>query len=265
MKTTQLQTFVFNGDTTINGFMYEGQPVFLAVQVAKALDYADPHQALMKNCKSLIKLDSVCATELNKINNLGIDVGPKGLILLKESDLYRLIMKSRLPSAEKFQDWVVEVVLPSIRRTGEFRTQEAAAGSKEGLREYRLKKAKELESRAVEIRARARQIELENMEKLFAMLPHLGQESRQAYAAEVFGTHISPMPKLERMTLSATEVGDALGLSANQVGRLTNEHGLKTSQYGKWFLYKPASSAKQVETFRYYDTIIPVLQNITED
>lgn len=96
----------------ISGMLYEGKPVFLAVEVAKALGYADPHQAMEYNCKSLIKLNSVQCTELD----LGFK--PKGIILSTEPDLYRLILRSKLPSAEKVQDWVCEEVLPSIRQTG---------------------------------------------------------------------------------------------------------------------------------------------------
>lgn len=128
----------------------------------------------------------------------------------------------------------------------------------DGMNEYRLRKAEELKAKATEIHLR-------NMEKLFTLLPHLGQESRQAYAAKYIGVDVVPMPKLERRTLSATEVGDAVGISANKVGRLTNEHGLKTSQYGVWILDKSASSAKQVETFRYYDAVIPAIRHLLND
>lgn len=38
--------------------------------------------------------------------------------IIPESDVYRLVMRSNLPNAERFQDWVVEEVLPSIRRAG---------------------------------------------------------------------------------------------------------------------------------------------------
>lgn len=110
--------------------------------------------------------------------------------------------------------------------------------------------------------AKATEIHLRNMEKLFMLLPHLGQESRQAYAAKYIGTDVVPMPKL---TLSAAEVGEALDLSAYKVERLTYEHDLKIPQYGCWVLKKSARSTKQVETFRYYNNIIPVLRSLLED
>ena len=110
---TQLQEFSFE-DKKITTVIYAEKPAFVAVEVAKALGYSDEHQALKKHCKSLIKLDSVETTEL------GFGQRPKGIILIRESDVYRLVMRSKLESAERFQDWVVEEVLPTIRATGSY-------------------------------------------------------------------------------------------------------------------------------------------------
>ncbi|MGG2140862.1 BRO family protein [Symbiopectobacterium sp. RP] len=106
---------IFHNETLnieISGMLYKGKPVFFAVEVAKALGYEKPHQALEYNCKSLIKINFLQCKEL------GLGERSKGIILLTEPDLYRLIMRSKLPSAEKVQDWVCEDVLPSIRQTG---------------------------------------------------------------------------------------------------------------------------------------------------
>ncbi|BBI92845.1 putative phage anti-repressor protein [Serratia symbiotica str. Tucson] len=96
----------------ISGMLYEGKPVFFAVEVAKALGYERPQDALAKHCKSLIKIN------FGEMPKLGLEPKPTGVILLTEPDLYRLILRSKLPSAEKVQDWVCEEVLPSIRQTG---------------------------------------------------------------------------------------------------------------------------------------------------
>lgn len=44
--------------------------------------------------------------------------GLRGIILIRESDVYRLVMRSKLESAERFQDWGVEEVLPALREEG---------------------------------------------------------------------------------------------------------------------------------------------------
>lgn len=92
--------------------MYEGKPVFFAVEVTKALGSSDLHKALKDHCKSLININS------DETSELGLGFKPKGVILLTEPDLYRLIMRSKLPSAEKVQDSVCEEVLQSIRQAG---------------------------------------------------------------------------------------------------------------------------------------------------
>lgn len=99
---------------SLSGMLYQGKPVFDAVELAKSLGYADPHQALKNHCKSLIRLNSVESTEL------GFGFRPKGIQLAPESDVYRLILRSQLSSAERVQDWVCEDVLPSIRKTGSY-------------------------------------------------------------------------------------------------------------------------------------------------
>ncbi|MCL1995052.1 MAG: ORF6N domain-containing protein [Defluviitaleaceae bacterium] len=86
-----------------------------------------------------------------------------------------------------------------------------------------------------------------------------------AKAAQVItGEEVIPLPKSEIKTLSAYEVGQELGISANKVGRLTNAHNLKNSEYGEWYRDKSQHSSKEVDSFRYYPNIIPVLTEIHE-
>lgn len=104
---------VFNFDNnSITATIYEGKPAFVAVEVASALGYQNPTRSLADHCKSLIKLNYTETVELGFGNRL------KGIILIRESDVYRLVMRSKLESAERFQDWVVEEVLPALREEG---------------------------------------------------------------------------------------------------------------------------------------------------
>ncbi|MGC6230503.1 BRO family protein [Hafnia paralvei] len=120
----QLMTFSSQElNFSMHGVLYEGRPAFDAVDLAKSLGYADPHQALKKHCKSLIRIDSVESTEL------GFGSRPKGAALAGQADLFRLILRSQLPSAERVQDWVCEEVLPSIMNTGTYSKQQTAVDS----------------------------------------------------------------------------------------------------------------------------------------
>ena len=83
-------------------------------------------------------------------------------------------------------------------------------------------------------------------------------------AENALGLSINYRPQLERKTYTATQIGEQLGISANKVGKLTNTHNLKTDKYGMRVLDKARGHSKQVETFRYYDNVIPVLKSILE-
>lgn len=79
---------------------------FAGSDVAKALGYAIPHKAVQTHCKGVLKW------------NIPTDSGNQDVLFITEGDVYRLIMKSKLPSAERFEIWVMDEVLPSIRKNG---------------------------------------------------------------------------------------------------------------------------------------------------
>lgn len=70
------------------------------------------------------------------------------------------------------------------------------------------------------------------------------------------------LQKEERKTYTATEIGKMLGMSANKVGRLVKANNLKTHEFGEFFRDKAKYSSKEVQSFRYYDNIIPVLKGL---
>lgn len=90
--------------------MKGGEPWFVASDVAMALGYTNRAEAIRDHCK-----------KVNKINHHSKTLPPSppvNFLIIPESDVYRLVMRSNLPAATEFQDWVCEEVLPSIRRTG---------------------------------------------------------------------------------------------------------------------------------------------------
>lgn len=108
---TQLQEFSFE-DKKITTVIYADKPAFVAMDVARALGYATPQDAVRRHCKSMICLDC------RETRQLGFVGRTRGVNLIYEPDVFRLIMHSKLESAERFQDWVFEEVLPTIRATG---------------------------------------------------------------------------------------------------------------------------------------------------
>lgn len=89
----------------------EGNPWFVAKEICDVLGYANSRQTISDHCKHSIK-DGV-----SKRDAIGRE---QKYAIIPESDLYRLIMRSQLPAAEAFQDWVTDEVLPSIRKTGAY-------------------------------------------------------------------------------------------------------------------------------------------------
>ncbi|MCL8607644.1 phage repressor protein [Proteus mirabilis] len=225
---------------TVSGLKYKGKPVFLAVELAASLGYTNPSKALKDHCKSLIKLN------YNESLELGFD-NPKGVILAGQSDMFRLIMRSNLPSAENVQDWVCEQVLPEIMETGSYSIKK----SQSGLPEYR--------------QARTLKMSVDAITNLFDLMPNLSDEAKQCVAANIVnpivGFEAVPLPALEQKYYTAGEVGEMLEVSANKIGRMANKHGLKTEEYGKYFLDKSAYSSKQVEAFRYNDNGVKALRH----
>ena len=84
----------------------DNKPMFCAIDVAKILGYSNQSDAILRHCKGVVKRDTLT------------DGGIQKASYIPESDVYRLVMRSKLPEAEGFQDWVCEDILPSIRKTG---------------------------------------------------------------------------------------------------------------------------------------------------
>lgn len=84
----------------------EGKVLFCASDVAKALGYTNPNKAVNDHCRAITKCSTPISGKMQEIN------------FIPEGDVYRLITHSKLPSAEKFESWVFDEVLPAIRKTG---------------------------------------------------------------------------------------------------------------------------------------------------
>ena len=89
----------------------EGEKVlFCAADVAKALGYTNPNKAVNDHCRAITKRSTPISGKVQSIN------------FIPEGDVYRLIIRSKLPAAEKFELWVFDEVIPTIRKTGGYMT-----------------------------------------------------------------------------------------------------------------------------------------------
>lgn len=108
--TTNVTPFQFENHQIRAGHL-DGEPGFVARDVATALGYTNPQKAVRDHCKA--------ARPLGDERFVHPSLDPQ-TIIIPEFDVYRLIMRSKLPSAERFEEWVVGEVLPSIRKTGSY-------------------------------------------------------------------------------------------------------------------------------------------------
>jgi len=109
----QLQVFENSAFGSVRTVEEDGKILFCGSDVAKSLGYDQPHKAVERHCKK----DG--GTFHTVIDSLGREQLAK---FITEGDLYRLIANSKLPSAEQFESWVFDEVLPSIRKHGIYAT-----------------------------------------------------------------------------------------------------------------------------------------------
>lgn len=96
----------------------DGNVLFCGRDIAKALGYAKPQNAISAHCKGALK------------RGIGVQTGIKAdgspatqnveMLFIHEGDIYRLAIKSELPSADKFESWIFDEVIPSIRKHGNY-------------------------------------------------------------------------------------------------------------------------------------------------
>lgn len=103
---TEIQTYTNAAFGSVRVLYEDGKPLFCGADACKALGYKNQHDALTRHCKGVVKRYPLTSGGKQQMN------------FLPEGDLYRLITHSKLPSAEKFERWVFDEVLPSIRKNG---------------------------------------------------------------------------------------------------------------------------------------------------
>lgn len=101
----------------LNILVENGKELFPANDAAKLLGYTNPYGAVQKHCRSLLKREVPHPQSLDKKITVNF---------ISEVDLYRLIIRSRLPAAQKFEKWLFDEVLPELRRTGGYRAKPSA-------------------------------------------------------------------------------------------------------------------------------------------
>ncbi|HAQ6478502.1 TPA: phage antirepressor [Enterococcus faecium] len=195
MNTPQIFSFEHN---EVRTFLENDIPYFVANDVAKTLGYKNPSDATNKHCKKAVKTwgsDSLGRRQSFKV--------------IPESDVYRLIIKSNLPSAEKFESWVMEEVLPQIRKHGMYATDEL----------------------------------LNNPDLLIEVATKLKEERTLRLVAEQKVAEMQPKVNYHDIILANKSVtpisfiAKNYGMSAIQMNKLLHDFGIQYRQGKAWLLY----------------------------
>lgn len=235
----ELQTFNNEQFGQVRMAMFDGEPFFMLADVCRVLEIVNPTRA-----KERLNVNGLHTMKV--IDSMNRE---QQATFINESNLYKLVFTSRKKEAETFADWVTGEVLPSIRKTGSYSVQqENYATDKQA--EANLLNAKTMQAKLL--------LEIGNK----VAIPEYQYICQRKAAEIIAGEPLLPMQEVNQKTYSATEIADMLGVTPQKIGRLSNANNLKTKEYGKWFYDKSQHSSKEVETFRYFDSAIPVFKEL---
>lgn len=190
-----------------------GEPWFVGKDVASALGYAKPRNAIATHVDEEDKKDAPIRGDLG---------GTQEMTIINESGVYALIFGSKLPNAKKFKHWVTSEILPTIRKTGSYSITQTKTDS------YMIENPAE----------RARRWAEEYEERL-ALEQKNTELSEQNDRLEADNKRLTPMAKYARdifnkntELISIDMVGRELGLNKNKLHMLLKEVGVICSNSG---------------------------------
>ena len=232
--TNELQVFENPRFGAIRTLEEGGKVLFCGKDVCAALGYSNTRDALSRHCKGVVKRDTPTQSGIQELN------------FIPEGDIYRLAAKSELPGADKFESWIFDDVLPSIRKHGA----------------YISDKSKQMAIEAKHMNARARVAAQWTKIAGQVNIPEFKQICA-SYASEALaGVPVLPLPTSGERHYKAGEIGDMFGVTSQRIGLIANANGLKTDEYGKWYHDKSPHSNKEVDSFRYNSKAIEKFKEI---
>lgn len=192
-------------DFSVRVVEIDGDPWFVGKDVAEALGYEEPGSAIRQHCRGGVKYTPI-------LDSLGRKQETR---IISEPDLFRLVVNSQLPSAEKFERWVFEEVLPSIRKTGGY--QIGGEPVKQAMEAFKLAPAAVRSARALGLDKNAAAISANQyVRKLTGVdllegfgATHLVAENQEAqyFTASELGKMLEGAPSARRVNLLLAEAG----------------------------------------------------------
>ena len=171
-----------------------------------------------------------------------------------ESGLWATVLRSDKPLAKPFRKWITSEVIPSIRKTGSYTINQ--------------KQPTEAQKKRLEIMERNSKVREANM--WYKLLSQAKTEKYKevilSYSTRALngGKEVIPLPLMAQRTLTATELGNILGVTGNKIGRLANKHNMKTDDNGYLVHDKAKHSNKEIPNFVYFEHTIEKFKKLLE-
>lgn len=186
-----------------------GAVLFCATDVAKALGYVKPQDAVSKHCRCPAKRGVPHPQAPDKLIEMSF---------IPESDLYRLVFSSKLPAAEKFTDWVTGEVLPTIRKNGMYLLPKDYPSALRALADS------EEQRMALECTNATLAAENERQAQVIAEFEPIRQ----------YVDTILESPD----ALATSQIAADYGMSAQELNKILRDEGVQHKVNGQWLLYK---------------------------
>lgn len=188
----------------------DGKPYFCGSDVAKALGYAKPRNAINQHCKGALK------------QGVLTNGGMQEMSFIPEGDIFRLVVHSKLPDAERFEIWVFDDVLPTIRKTGGYIPTTPQMSEQE-------------------IMAKAVQISMATIAQQKDAI--LALESRNAIQEQIIHemqpkADYTDMILQSKSVVNINQIAKDYGMTAQEMNKILHEIGIQYKQGGQWLLYK---------------------------
>jgi prophage antirepressor-like protein len=201
--------------------LIDGKELFVAKDVATLLGYVETAKAIRTHCKKIEIWEDLKG--VSKMDTLNFDPQTR---FIPESDVWRLIIKSRLPEAERIEEWIMEEVLPSIRKTGSYSLQ------KEEKVEFDFEKIQKVVKIGIGF---LNEFDNLNPIKQIKLDTFVKQKTGESLLKD-FGI------SFDNLYFLPTEIGNMIGMSGAEINLILEKKGFQfRDENGIW---KPTSSGK---------------------
>jgi len=114
---SKIQEFFSEQFGTVRTIILDDQIYFVGIDIAKALGYSNASKAVSTHCKRPLKTEIDVSSQNGNAHKAR---KMQEMLVISKSDIYRLIVKSKLESTDKFELWIFDDILPTIETTGAY-------------------------------------------------------------------------------------------------------------------------------------------------